>query len=511
MNRFWITTFLALLFGACIPLSLAPFDFWPLMFIGVGGFFWLTFTAKTAKQAIWYGWIYGCSYFGIGVSWIYGSMQTVNTPLWLALFLTGGFCLLMALFQLFQSWFFFRFLKKLPFALLLVAPLWWVCNEWFREWFLTGMPWLYAGYAFIYTPAAQAAAVIGIYGLSLILAFSSAFFLKTILIFRSDKNLKSLSYGAVALTVLVAVNIFGVLKPASSWTRAQRPLTVAAIQSNIDQRVKWSYQQQRPTLEFYGESFTHTAKVDFVLWPEAAMTQLPERIPNFLSQIQSISAGRDQAMVMGTLTEQDGHYYNSLLGYGTASGKYTKQHLVPFGEYLPLDKYLRGLIDFFNLPMSDMYPATEAQTPLSFTLEGQPYFVAGIICYEAAYPELVRKLAKDSNLLAIVSNDAWFGDSIGPHQHLQISQMRAIENGRAIVRATQNGISALIDANGKVLNRSQQFVEAEVIGNLTLHNGHTPFQLIPAQTPAILSLIILTIITVWRKQKEAHSDQRPIN
>jgi apolipoprotein N-acyltransferase len=481
----------AILFGLCIPLSLAPFDFWPLMFIGVGGFFWLSFRAQTQKQAMWLGWLFGVGYFGLGVSWIYGSMQTVDTPLWLSLVLTGGFCALMALFHLFQMWFFHRFLAQQSFALLLNAPLWWLINEWIREWFLTGMPWLYSGYAFIETPIAQLAAVVGIYGLSLVLAFISAWLLKSVLLFQKHKDIRSLRYAGFALMLFTITLVFGLLKPASSWTDPIKTITAAAVQSNVDQRLKWTSAQQRPTLEFYGDSISNMYEVDLIVWPEAAMTRRPEQIPSFISQVQNLGLQRDQAIITGMLTLHDNRFYNAMIGYGTASGEYQKQHLVPFGEYVPLEKYLRGLIAFFDLPMSTMYPAPEPQTPLTFTLNEEPFFAAPVICYEAAYPDLVRKLAKESDIITVVSNDAWFGDSLGPHQHLQITQMRAIENGKDIVRATQNGISALIKADGTIIDKSEQFVEAEVISQVTLRRGNTPFQAFPAGLIVWISLIVL--------------------
>lgn len=502
MHTFWSKSFFALLAGACVPLALAPFHLWPLMLIGIAGFYWLTFTAQSAKQALWFGWVYGCSFFGIGVSWVYGSMQTVDTPVLMSLVLTGGFCLLLALLHLFQSWFFFRYLKHLRFALLVAAPLWWVINEWFREWFLTGMPWLYAGYAFTDLAAGQLAAVVGIYGLSFLVALLAALFLKCLLLYQQKDNRNVAIHAAAFVVLFLLVNIIGWQKPASSWTQPLRSISVVAVQSNIDQRTKWNYAQQRPTLEFFGKSFEGMSNPDLILWPEAAMTRLPEQIPYFLSQVDEIGKHRGQAIITGILTEENGQYFNSMLGYGTADGQYRKQHLVPFGEYMPMEKYLRGLIAFFDLPSSTMHPAIRPQMPISFTVKGEAFFAAGIICYEAAYPGIVKQLAKDANLLAVVSNDAWFGDSIGPHQHLQISQMRAIENGRAMVRATQNGVSALIDANGKIKKRSRQFVPAELSGELTLRAGHTPFQALPTYTiPIILLIILATLLIMDRLRK----------
>lgn len=499
MTPNWKLSIVAVLAGLSVPLALAPFNLWPLMFLGVAGFFWLMQQARSSRQAAWLGWLFGAGYFGLGVSWIYGSMQTVDTPLWLSGLLTGGFCLLMALFHTFQAWFYHRFLRQLPLALALAAPLWWVINEWIRAWFLTGMPWLYAGYAFTDLPIGQSAAIFGIYGLSFILCFSSAWLLMGLIGLQQRQSAVALQGIVSSLALLAVFWIVGALKPASSWVEPVRNLSVAAVQSNIDQRTKWSAAQQRPTLEFYGDSITGMRDVDLVLWPEAAMTRRPEQIPYFISQIDEIGKRRDQAIITGMLTLEDSRYYNAVRGYGTADGEYRKQHLVPFGEYVPLEKWLRGLIAFFDLPMSTMYPAPVPQTPMPFTLDGIPYAAAPVICYEAAYPEIVRDLARDAQLMTVVSNDAWFGDSIGPHQHLQITQMRAIENGRPILRATQNGISAIIDADGRILQRSQQFVEARLIGELQLKTGLTPFQRLPASVTVWLAVLLLTAMVILNR------------
>lgn len=482
---------LAVLGGLCAPLALAPFNYYPLMAVSLAVFFWLSYQAKTVKQGAWYGWLYGAGFFSLGVSWIYGSMATVDTPVWLALVLTGGFCLLMALFHLIQMAVFVRWFRALPFNLVWAAPLWWVTNEWFREWFLTGMPWLYAGYAWIATPVAQLAAVGGIYGLSLILALAVAW---ELWLWQAGR-LKSWQHGGVVL-VFVAFGL-GWLLPADGWTTPTRDIQVAAIQSNIDQKTKWTGAQQRPTLEFFGNSLAGLSEPDLILWPEAAMTRLEHQIPSFLGQVEGIATQRDQAVITGILTLEDGRYYNSMKGFGTADGVYRKQHLVPFGEYVPLEDYLRGLIAFFDLPMSTMLPAQTPQYPLSLSLAGEPYFAAPVICYEAAYPEIVRELAREANLITVISNDAWFGDSLGPHQHLQITQMRAIENGRPILRATQNGISALIDANGQILSKTEQFVEAELLGQLTLRQGLTPFQRVPAHLIPWLAIALLTGVRLF--------------
>ncbi|MFT7418327.1 MAG: apolipoprotein N-acyltransferase [Reinekea sp.] len=499
----------ALLSGLCIPLALAPFNFWPLIFVGVVGFFWLSFRAASARQALWLGWLFGVSQYGLGVSWIYSSMQTVDTPIWLGVLLTSGFCLALALLPLFQLWFFQRFLRRLPLALMLIAPLWWVVNEWVREWLFTGMPWLFAGYALSDTPMAQNAALFGVYGLSLMVAVISAGMLRVGYRLQRQQR-RSAQITALSVVGLLGLStLVGLIQPASDWTEATGTLKVAAIQSNVDQRRKWTSAQQQPTLDFYSQVLRDLPDIDLMLWPEAAMTLRPEQIPTYMADLQRLGTERDMALLTGVVTQDAGRYYNAILGYGMASGEYRKQHLVPFGEYLPLEKYLRGTIAFFDLPTSVMYPAAQPQRPIRAELNGQPYFIAPVICYEATYPDLVRRLARDSDLIAVISNDAWFGDSIAPHQHLQITRMRAIENGRDLLRATQNGVSALIDADGRVLQHSEQFVAAKLTGELTLRTGLTPFQRLPsAFIPWLcLSLLIVLYLMARRKNRPLAADK----
>jgi apolipoprotein N-acyltransferase len=184
---------------------------------------------------------------------------------------------------------------------------------------------------------------------------------------------------------------------------------------------------------------------------------------------------------------------------GAGTGVYHKQRLVPFGEYVPLEAQLRGLIQFFDLPMSSFSPGPSGQKPLA----AGAYRVAPFICYEIVYGDLVGRSARDAELLITISNDSWFGDSIGPWQHLQIAQMRGRENGRYVLRATNNGISAIIDHQGRILQRTEQFVATTLTGEAEPMLGVTPFGSF-GNTPIIagcflgLLLMGLMYLGFWR-------------
>ncbi|MEK9747240.1 MAG: apolipoprotein N-acyltransferase, partial [Pseudomonadales bacterium] len=212
--------------------------------------------------------------------------------------------------------------------------------------------------------------------------------------------------------------------------------------------------------------------VSLVVWPEAAFTDFQQNRERLIRAMDEEMIRREAGLILGIPGRDDEGYTNTALGLGKAQGQYIKRHLVPFGEYVPLESWLRGVITFFDLPMSRNQPGPREQAPL--TLNG--ITLALSICYEIAYPELVRSAARDPGLLVTISNDTWFGDSIGPWQHLQIAQMRALEMGRDLLRVTNNGVTALIDATGKQIAMLPRNEPGVLVGEVSLYEGKTPFQ-----------------------------------
>ncbi|PTY36990.1 apolipoprotein N-acyltransferase [Saccharospirillum sp. MSK14-1] len=483
-----VLSVLAVLFGLLLPLALAPFYLWPLAWLSIAGYFWVVHQARSSRQAFWLGLCFGAGLFGLGISWVYASMRTVHTGVALSVLMTTAFCLGFALLSALQAWLYHRFLAGRRGALTLGAPALWVMFEWLRSWLFTGMPWLLAGYAHTGTWFGQLSSLVSVYGLSLALALAAAQLTRLVAAGRAAR------WGMISAVLATLLGFgAGALWPADHWTTASDRIRAVAVQSNIAQTDKWRSDMLRPTLDFYGRQAGLHADVDLMLWPEAALTARPERLSTYLSQLDQLGLDRNQGIVTGIINSEDGRFFNTLLGFGTASGEYRKQHLVPFGEYLPFDAQLRGLINFFSIPMSTMSPAQTPQRTMPWNYAGQTRQLAPVICYEAAYPGLVRQLARDSDLLIMVSNDAWFGDSLAPHQHLQITRMRAIENGRDIVRATQNGISALIDARGRIVQRSAQFEIAAVKGDVQLRQGITPYQRFGGQAWLLLPVLMLVL------------------
>ena len=343
-------------------------------------------------------------------------------------------------------------------------------GEWLRTWLLTGFPWLMLGYGFIDTPLAGWAPVLGVLGIGLILAFTAAASYLTLTRWRG---------GPAALAASALLWTAGPLLERIGWTEPTgEPLSVAMVQGNIAQELKWEPGQLEAILDTYVAMSEPLWGNDLLVWPEAAVPAYLDLVVDRLAPLAARAVASGSTLLLGIPTRDANaakrrgfDAFNSIAVIGADSGLYHKRRLVPFGEYVPLESWLRGLIAFFDLPMSSFSRGPAAQAPL--VVHGQR--VAPSICYEIVYPDLVGAGARDAGVLLTVSNDTWFGASIGPLQHLQMARMRALETGRPLVRATNNGISALIDADGRITVRGGQFTQEVIRGEVQPTTGLTPF------------------------------------
>jgi apolipoprotein N-acyltransferase len=293
--------------------------------------------------------------------------------------------------------------------------------------------------------------------------------------------------------LLLAPWVVGLALKNHAWTEPSgAPLKVAAIQGNVEQSMKWDPAALNAQLALYRDMTFTAQKADLIVWPETAVPVLKESVEGYLSVMGKFAAERNSALITGVPLRQKGgrgeyRYYNAITVTGEGDGTYLKQKLVPFGEYVPLQDLLRGLITFFNLPMSD-FARGPAEQPL---LQAKGYQIAPFICYEVVYPEFAASLSAQSDLLLTVSNDTWFGTSIGPLQHLQMAQMRALEAGRWMIRATNNGVSALIDPFGKITTTVPQFERAVMYGEVTPMRNLTPYLHWRSWPLIILSILLI--------------------
>jgi len=248
------------------------------------------------------------------------------------------------------------------------------------------------------------------------------------------------------------------------------------VQANISQHDKWRREYRQPTLALYKElSEPYWKSSDLIIWPEAAIPIYYQHANDFLDQMNLLASQYQSALLTGIPSRDtySNNSHNSIVAAGNASGVYHKQNLVPFGEYIPFGDLLGNVLAFFKLPLSTMQAGNTQQAPLKIQqFESKP-----LICYEIVYPGLAAKAAAVSDVLITVSNDSWFGGSIGPLQHLQMAQMRALENGRYVLRSTGSGVSAIINAKGLITNRSEQFEQTVLNGEFRLMKQNTPWTL----------------------------------
>lgn len=506
----WLTKgisswFFACFLGALIPLSFAPFNtqsslFSYLIFIPLSLFLYQVIQAGTGKEAFYKGWLFGIGLFTIGVSWLYVAIHDFGAAHWaLATFFTAIFILLLAVFYAFFAWSVFKVKIKTKnnsskqvvsqyLLILFYLPLLWVLFEWLRSWLLTGFPWLLSGYPMIETPLASYAPIIGIYGLSLLVAF-----LSSLLVVR----LKAV----FSLMAIAFFFICGLLLNQVQWSEPQgEPLSVALIQGNVNQSLKWSRWQLEKTKQIYiSLSKDQWLANDLIIWPENAIPVFYHTLENTFYHNLELQAKKTQTEFVTGLPifdDETEQYYNAMTNLGGKQGHYYKTHLVPFGEYVPLAALIRGLIQFFNMPMSGFSAGDANQPPIE--IKGHKVVVT--LCYEDVFPQDMISHIAQSQFMINLSNNGWYGDSFAPHQHLEMARMRALETSRELIRSTTSGISALIDSKGKIIVKGPQFKQAVINGTIQPRTGITPY-VTWGNYPIILLFMISGVVFWWQFKK----------
>ncbi len=470
---------IALVAGLALPLSFAPVHAIPFIFISPVILFilWLN---KTPKIAFRIGFAFGFGFFSFGLSWVYIAIHVYGaTAAWLAVIMTALFAAYLALFIAIQGWLGARLIVKfkilVSLQILILFPVLWLLFEWLRGWFLTGMPWLHIGYAFPFPPLSGYATVLGVYGVSF-----STIAIAAVSLFALNCQRRTITIKVSFF--IAAVLVVGFALSAIPWTKAKdNVFTVSLVQGNAEQITKWDADKINLRLETYAQLTRKHWDSDVILWPENALTIFYHQLDTqYLLPLAAEAKATDTDLIVGlpVMDEDFEKYYSSMMSFSaddknnyTYTGVFHKVHLVPFGEYIPLAEWLRGLVSFFNLPMSGFSPGQPDQPLL--TMRGEP--LATSICYEDSFgEELIRQLP-EATLLMNGSNNAWYGNSLAPHQHLQIAQMRSIETGRMLVRATTNGITAFVDHKGRIVAQAPQFKATVLTHTVQPRTGATPY------------------------------------
>ncbi|MBI3896665.1 MAG: apolipoprotein N-acyltransferase [Gammaproteobacteria bacterium] len=487
---------LALLAGLLTPLAFAPFGLFPLAAIAPAILF-ATWQVAGTGRAAWRGFLYGCGCFGVGVSWVYVSLHTyghMSPPLAgvAVLLFVAGMSLYPAIVGLLQA----RF-AALPSALRLtvIMPASFVLVEWLRGWLLTGFPWLNLGYSQTDTPLAGYAPWVGVYGMSLIVALTAG-----LLAAAWNDRRRALRW---YLPMVLLLWLGGWIAGQREWvTPTGAPLRVALVQANIPLTEKWRHDQRQSIIDRH-IALSEQVTADLIVWPEAAVPSYFDAIaPALLPRLDRIGRERGTDFLIGAVErERVGRgYYNSVFVVGRSNGIYRKQHLVPFGEFMPLPTLFMRLLATLDIPMSDFSAGTRGQAAI--VAAGRTIGVS--VCYEDAFGEEIINALPAATLLVNVSEDSWFGNSLAPHQRVQMARMRALESRRPMLRAANTGPSVVIDHRGEVQARSSQFTPQVVTATVQPMIGMTAYAHYGNAPVVVFLLLVLSLGALFARRYPPH-------
>ena len=467
--------------GALQVAAFAPLGWWPLSFVSLAILFhaWRGAPPRTAA-GLGFAWGLGC--FLVGVSWVYVSMHDVGgMPAPVAALMTLAFALYLALYPALSGWIAARLSRNGLSSVFVLAAAWTV-GEWLRGLVATGFPWLAIGYAQSPpSPLAGYAPLLGVYGVGFAVALIAA-----VLAHCWAKRQYSL------LLLALAVLLGGAGLRTVQWTEPQgQPFTVSLLQGNVPQSLKWDPQRLSLSLETYADLVrAHPAQL--VVLPETAIPLMFGEIPkDYLKRL----TGEDRHVLIGAAVGigADGYANGAVMLTPQLQGSaYFKHHLVPFGEFVP--RGFQWFLDLMRIPMSDFTAGPMQQEALQF--DGQK--IMPNICYEDLFGEELIKSVPQATLLINLSNTAWFGDSLAQPQHLQIAQMRALETGRMMLRATNTGMTAAVNPDGTVAAVLPAFTRGALTVEAQGHTGLTPY--VRIGNAGIIGLALLIIGLALRRQ-----------
>ncbi|MGH8442047.1 MAG: apolipoprotein N-acyltransferase [Nevskiaceae bacterium] len=479
------------LLGVLATAGFAPLGQWYLSVLALALLLSLTGKA-TPRRAAALGWLFGFAHFATGIYWVYISTHVYGgAPAWLAVLLVIALSSYLALYPALAVGLSVRLgLLRSP-AGWIGVPALWTLLELVRGWFYSGFPWLSLGEVAVDIPVARLAPLVGVPGLSAVLMLAAY------ALYRLGQATTPRGR-LLAVGVLVAPALAVLLPRPSFWTEPDGPpLAVALVQSNIRQDEKWRPDMRYEALARHWRLTQQAWPARLVIWPEVALTQPYHQLEdNYLRDLGRQVAGRDATLLLGILVFDGEKRFNSVVTVGAATGRYDKRHLVPFGEYFPIPDFLRPVMDVLDLPYSDFDFGAEDQPLLK--LNG--HAIETSICFEDVFGSEIGARARDAAYLVNVTNDAWFANSSAPHQHLAFSRLRAMETGRWMLRAANTGISALIDPDGVVVQRTRQFEQAVLRGEAEPRRGQTPYQRTGNVPMWLGSVLLLLGAGLWQRK-----------
>lgn len=511
---------LCFLAGFSLVFAYAPFSFWWLSLVTPVLLLHAIANSHSAKKAAQYGGLFAFGWFASGISWVHVSIDNFGgLPLVISLLLMLLLCLYLAIYPALASYLTVKFSTTNKVNLWLFPSFWLLC-EYLRSVVLTGFPWLSLGYSQIDGPLAIFAPVIGEVGITaIVLLINIACYLLYLGVTKPEtKNeiiYKRKTCIVTALTLITVISLMVVALNQVTWVKPQnKEITTALVQGNIEQSIKWQPEEELPTMLKYLDLTRLNYDADLIIWPESAIPAMEPAVLQYLETVNRSALLNNTAIITGIINYnfESKEYFNALITLGKKnthdetgyfynhSNRYYKNHLLPIGEFVPFQELLRPLAPFFNLPMSSFTRGAYIQQ----NMMANNIAILPLICFEIAFPhQLAANLTPETDVLLTVSNDAWFGDSHGPHQHLEIARMRALEFARPLLRSTNNGVTAVIDHQGKISKIIPQFEEAVLKSQVTLVTGNTPYSQWPRGILWLMILLPLTLIKLVDYTKQS--------
>lgn len=462
----YVKYFFVFIAGLLGPFGFAPFHIPGLTLLSLA-FFYSSLHACSTKQSFTLGILYGIGYFGFGVSWVIVSIHDYGQlNYFLAGFVTLVFITYLSLFPALVAYGFK--LLELKHRKILSAILFstlWCLSEYIRANLFSGFPWLFVGTTLIDTPIKYIAPILGVYGLSLLCVFTSSLITLAV----SQNAAKRFQY----LIIIVLILISPMLGKNISWSQVkQNPISIGAVQANLSMRDKWDETLFWSLLKYYESSINSLLGKQLIILPESAIPLPASYLDKYLNRLNSKALKSKSALMLGILqptNDSETNYYNSIITLGTAEGKKLKRKLVPFGEYIP--KPLAELIHWFNLPAPNLLPGKKQQ-PL-IRIADHP--IASLICYEIAYPSILREQMPTAQWIVSISDNGWFGHSLASYQQLQMAQVLSLLTGRYQVVVNNDGLSSIIDNHGDIIESLPPFSSGILQGIVYPAEGLTPW------------------------------------
>lgn len=478
--------------GLLLPLSFAPFHFPGAAILGLA-LFYAQLGQRQSRSVFLKGLFFGLGYFGLGTSWVfvsiheYGHLNSLVSAL-----ITLFFLLYLSLFPASLA-FVFRKLAKphsTIFSCLLFSALW-ILFEYLRSTFLSGFPWLLLGFGQFDAPSKYLLPIIGVFGVGFLTCFAAT------LLSISVQQMGLKRY--IWLTAFVALLLSPLVLKHKKWSQeGTKPISVGIIQANLSMRDKWDERLFWRLLERYKEDTEQLLGTKLIVMPESAIPLPPSYVADYLNDLHVQAEKAGSAIMLGIpqpTSSDENYYFNTLAGLGQAKGTYLKQHLVPFGEYIP--KPFQYITNWLAIPVDNLKPGKMNQVQIKV----EQYVIATLICYELAYGELLRRQLPEAAWIVSISDDGWFGHSLALYQHLQMAQVRSLETARYQVVANNDGLSSVINTQGEITASLAPFSSGILKTELLPATGITPWVYLGNLPVLLFCALIVLVYTGFRMIK----------